>query len=234
MGIVAITGAKMDAATCTELKTEQALAKRWLRTRQLPLPVWQWLCGRSIDLTQQLPIASPLLMQSLNAFAAPLGSHSNNHERQALDNCLATAGQLLAFCHQASRGPALPCLQRMLAASLLPLYRGLARGSVAEVTSVLRRQLADALTIQATLNEFRDELAELLCSAMAEDESPYLKFKTVLNVELDQLTQVMLVAGTKWDGHDTEQLDSIVREDIQVDRRPAWGQPNVLWRLAVS
>lgn len=232
MGIVAITGAKMDAATCTELKAEQALAKRWLRGGLLPLPVWQWLCGRNVSLTNHLQVASPLLMQSLSAFAAPLGSHSNSHERQALDNCLATAGQLITFCHQSARGPALTCQQRMLAASLLPLYRGLARGSVAEVTSVLRRQLADALTIQATLSEFGDELAELLCGAMADSESPYLKFKNVLQIELDPLTQVMLVAGTKWDGHDGDQLDSIVREDIKVDWRPAWGQPNVLWRLA--
>ena len=232
MGIVANTGAKMDAATCTELKTEQALAKRWLRTELLPKPVWQWLGGRNVPLKDRLPTASPLLMKSIAAFAQPLGSHSNSHERQALDECLASAAQLITFCHQQARGPALACQQRMLAASLLPLYRGLARGSVAEVTSVLRRQLADALTIGAALSEFREELAELLCGAMADEQSPYAKFKDGLQVELEQLTQVMLTVATKWDGDDKSQLDSLVREEIKIDWRPAWGQPAVLWRLA--
>lgn len=232
VGIVAITGAKMDAATCTELKTEPALAKRWLRTDLLPLPVWQWLCGRNVSLRDRLPAPSPLLMNSIEAFAQPLGSHSNSHERQALDDCLTSAAQLITFCHQQARGPALACQQRMLAASLLPLYRGLACGSVAEVTSVLRRQLADALSVIAALAEFREELAELLGTAMADDQSPYAKFKDGLQVELEQLTQVMLTVATKWDGSDKSQLDSLVREEIKLDWRPAWGQPAVLWRLA--
>ncbi len=232
MGIVAITGAKMDAATCTELKSEQALAKRWLRTELLPLPAWQWLSGRNVTLKDRLPLASPLLMKSIGAFALPLGSHSNSHERQALEDCLASAAQLITYCHQQACGPALQCQQRLLASSLLPLYRGLARGSVAEVTSVLRRQLADALTVCASLSEFREELPELLRAAMVDDQSPYQKFKDALQVELEQLTQVMLTVATKWDGHDSTQLDSLVREEIKIDWRPAWGQPAVLWRLA--
>lgn len=222
----------MDSVTCTELKPEQALAKRWLRTGLLPLPVWQWLCGRQVSLTEHLPIASPLLMQAIGAFAQPLGTHSNTHEQQSLDNCLATAAQLITYCYQSAQEPARDCLERMLATSLLPLYRGLARGSVPEVTTVLRRQLADAVTVHAALIEFRDELPELLCGAMADDHSPYIKFENVLQADLQRLTQTLLVAATKWDGHDAPQLDAIVREEHTIDWRPAWGAPNVLWRLA--
>ena len=222
----------MGAATCTELKPEQALAKRWLRTAHLPLPVWQWLCGRSVALQSHLPPASPLLLKSLQAFAEPLGSHSNAQERQSLDDCLASVAQLISFANQQARGPALGCQQRMLASSLLPLYRGLARGSVAEVTSVLRRQLAEALALSATLTEFRDELSELLCGAMVDDHSPYLKLKTVLQVDLEQLTQVLLGSATRWDGKQVDQLDALARDEIKIDWRPAWGQPEVLWRLA--
>ncbi len=224
----------MDSVTCTELKTEPALAKRWLRTGMLPLPVWQWLCGRNVTLCQHLPPAPTLLLQSLQAFAEPIGSHSSSNEKQSLDSCLAGAAQLISLCHQHARGPALACQHRMLAASLLPLYRGLARGSVAEVTSVLRRQLADAVTLSAALIEFRDELPELLCHAMADDHSPYKKFTDALQLDLESLTQVMLVAGTKWNSGDTDQLDTIVREEIKTDWRPGWGQPAVLWRLAVN
>lgn len=222
----------MEAATYTELKTEQALAKRWLRTGLLPLPAWQWLSGRQVSLADHLPVASPLLMKSLEAFAEPLGAHSSSHEQQSLGNCLANAGQLITYCYQSARGPAISCQQRMLAASLLPLYRGLARGSVAEVTSVLRRQLADALTIHATLIEFNDELPDLLGCAMADDHSPYVKFEEVFDADLQQVTQGMLAAGAKWDGRDLQQLDAVVREQHPIDWRPAWGLPGVLWRLA--
>ena len=67
---------------------------------------------------------------------------------------------------------------------------------------------------------------------MADDQSPYTKFKDGLQIELEQLTQVMLTVATKWDGNEKNQLDSLVREEIKIDWRPAWGQPAVLWRLA--
>ncbi len=231
-----IFGAVMDAVTCNELKTEQALAKRWLRTDVVPLSVWKWLAGREVSLCDRhnnlLPPASPLLLQSLNSFAEPLGSHSNDAERRGLNNCLATVGQLLMLCHQSARGPALACQQRLLAASLLPLYRGLARGSVAEVTSVLRRQLADAVTLHAALIEFPEELPELLSGAMADEQSPYAKFQSVFQAELELLAQTLLVAANKWEGRDPEQLGAAIRDEVKIDWRPAWGQPTVLWRLA--
>ncbi len=231
VGVVAIFGAEMDAVTCTELKPEAALAKRWLRTGTVPLAVWQWLCGRQVSLANGLPAAPPLLLKAVEAFAEPLGAHSGTQERQALADCLANAAQVIGYCHQPAPSPAAQCQQRMLAASLLPLYRGLARGSVAEVTSVLRRQLADAVAITATLSEFHDELSELMCLAMSDDQSPYQKFKSGLHIDLELLSQVLLSSAAKWDGTPS-QLNQLVREEYKIDWRPGWGQPAVLWRLA--
>ncbi|MCC6507708.1 MAG: hypothetical protein IT423_01270 [Pirellulaceae bacterium] len=227
----------MTATTDVELSPEQALAKRWLRTSTAPLEVWQWLGGRAPGSPGQIPAGleqpvSGLLKQSLRSLGQPLASYSNEHERQTLEDCLNTVAAILTLCHTQMRGPALASGERMLAACVLPLYRGLARGSIIEVTSVLRRQLADALAIANLVHEFQDDLAALLASAMSSDESPYATIQRVLQVDVEVLSQLLLHASQKWDGQDGGLLHQLVCDETKVDWRPAWGAPSVLWRLA--
>lgn len=215
-----------------ELLPEQALTRRWLRRPAAPLVAWQWLAGRTTELHCAASSVPPQLLTSLWALGEPLAAYSNQHERASLDHTLKLTAAIFSFCHSQSRGPALACQERMLAACLLPLYRGLARGTVSEVTSVMRRQLADALTLTLLIQEFRDDLAGVLSTAMTTDQTPYTVLNGAINIELELLTQRMLTTAQKWDGRDVDDLDAHVSTDVLVDSRPAWGAAQVLWRLA--
>lgn len=219
-------------ATETKLFPEQALVKRWLRSGFAPLEVWQWLAGRAPHTKLVNWSPAPAVRRMLTSLGQPLASQSNQHERTALDRNLSLTASLLAFVYGRTPDSMRLCHNQMMAACLLPLYRGLASGSVAEVTAVMRRQLADALTLTALAQEFPDELPNLLRESLDYDQPPYEVIQNSLGVGLERLAQLMLTVSHGWTGADCEQLHTLVGLDVQVDQRPAWGTPAILWRLA--
>lgn len=219
------------SANGVDLLPEQALAQRWLRERFAPLQVWQWLAGRIHQEATFGPSAAPRLKSLLAELGAPLAGQSNDHERKSLDRTLSLAASLLTFLHGKTRPASVACQQRMLASCVLPLYRGLARGSVEEVTSVMRRQLTDALALAALVCEL-DPVAELLASGMTRDEMPQEVISLTLGIELDQLAERLLVCGHGWSGEDEAELRTLIASDVRLDTRPPWGTPKVLWQLA--
>ena len=219
-------------ATDAKLLPEQALAKRWLRSRYAPLEVWQWLAGRAPNAKLTRWSAAPELRRLLSVLGKPLASQSCQQESAALERTLSVTASLLAFIQVKSRGPASACQRRMLAGCLLPLYRGLASGSVDDVTAVMRRQLADALSLSAMLDEFPGELAELVAVAVKQDKMPYEVLKSALNIDLEQVAQYVLTAARNWSGTDEAELHALISHELTAEPRPAWGTPESLWSLA--
>lgn len=211
------------SAIAVELSPEQALAQRWLRERSVPISVWQWLSGRAAEQLQTNLPRNQALESHFSQLGCQLARDSNTYERDALEHCLSMAASLMCVVFDRTRGPFEACHHRMLAASLLPLYRGLAKGSVAEVTSVMRRQLADTLTLANLVEELGADLAELLASGMAQDESPYAQCKSSLGMDLEMLTQHLLCRCQK-----------TTSSEIKADWRPDWAKPAVLWRLSAE
>lgn len=230
--LVSVEGDDRVSAIEVELLPEQALTRRWLRRPVAPQEAWQWLAGRAPHAQSFDWTAPSHLTKALWELGEPLASYSNQHEREALDRTIKLTAALFSFCHTQSRGPALACQERMLASCLLPLYRGLGRGSVQEVTSVMRRQLADTLTMTILVHEFDDDLARILSAALTTETMPFSILESVLPIEVERLTQRLLFCAQRWDGEDFKRLDDLVTDDVVVDSRPAWGAPHVLWRLA--
>lgn len=224
------------SAIAVELRPEQALAQRWLRQRNVPLVVWQWLSGRAPEQLQTKLPRNPTLESHLSQLGIQIARESNSYERDALERSLAMTSSLLCVVFDRTRGPFEACHHRMLAASLLPLYRGLAKGSVTEVTSVMRRQLADALTLAVLVDELGSELAELLASSLTMGQSPYELCKASLGIDLECLSQHLLC---RCQSADVATVDNAVhrgaeRGDVKIDWRPDWAKPSVLWRLSAE
>lgn len=219
------------SANGVELVPEQALAQRWLRERFAPLEVWQWLAGLPhVDIPAGLPLNGRLKLL-LAELGAPLAEQSHHDERKSLDHALTLAASLLTFVHGKTRAASAACQHRMLAGCVLPLYRGLAQGSVQEVISVIRWQLTDSLALAALVGEL-DPVADLLACGMSRGEMPQDVLKSSLGINLDQLAERLLVCGYGWSGHDEGELRRLIASDVQHDARPSWGTAKVLWQLA--
>lgn len=214
------------------LAAEHALAKRFLRSRFVPLEVWRWLAGADPDAARVPWPAPPEVARLLSSLGGTLSRERNAHAQVRTSSDLAWTAGLMHFIHQTVPERALASQHRMLACCVLPLYRGLAGAEAPEVLAAVRRQLADALALSALIREFQPELTELLAAAIAEDKTPYDLLDAALGVDLEQVAQCLLVAGHGWSGRDPDELNDLVSRPIALERRPNWAAREILWRLA--
>ena len=214
------------------LTSEQALVRRWLREHWLPLEAWRWLAGHPVEPPAIGDRAEPCGLPMLIGFVEPLATDAHQHQRQALSDNLWHVSSLMTVVAERGRGNGRACHERMLAATLLPLYRGLACGQLEEITRVMRLHLAETLTLVALTQELGEAFEQLLHLGLTREQLPHDLTRNHLDIDLGRLSKLLMTCAVHQLGDCSADQHAIMELPINCDQRPAWGEPLILWRLA--
>lgn len=230
------------------LALEAAVAARVLRTARLPTGLLQWLThpasarlGPAADIQY---LCDAQLTAVLNEIIGPLSTRPpKSQQRQAR-----FAAQWLAVacrhCTERSSRLQLSIGPRLLAASLLPLYRCLATGDLCEGLRQTQMRLAESLSLLALCDEIGPALVDVLGTQSTTNSpaSPSVSPDEVLcrqfSLRLPFIAQLLseldadfdLTVG-KFTSAACDRLQSFDASQAHSDT-PAWAAPELLWKLA--
>jgi hypothetical protein len=222
----------------TLLPLEVALAARIIRAGKIPHELWQWLVAPATFAACKHRTADVELTVSLNEILAPMLADAHHWERQEARYAASWLGAI-------SRTVAENCAQlrlgvgpRLLAASLLPLYRSLATGHLSEGFRESRTRLSELLSLLALCHEVGDELVQLLDPLNQRMDAPNLVLSTQFDLNLVVIAQVVREQLDKFDVQ-SQQFDSRgFGELVRLDKQQAtpkivdWAVPELLWKLS--
>lgn len=225
-----------------ELALEAALAARVYRTARVPGGLLEWL-ARSADapcgLETDLPGSDdPQLIAALDEIIGPLKTKApKSQQRQA--RC--DAQWLAAACRYSAEQSShmhLAIGPRLLAASLLPLYRCLATGDLCEGLRQTQRYLRETLCLLVVCQEVGPALVELLDPLNTRLDSPHVVLSREFNLSLPHIAQLLGEVTTQCDLADGQFSQAAIDRLQSFDasrshlNTPAWAAPELLWKLA--
>lgn len=227
------------------LALEAAVAARVLRTARMPTGLLQWLTHpASVRLSPAADIQHlcvPRLTAVLDEIVEPLSTRPpKSQQRQTR---FASQWLAVACCYSAeqSRRLQLTIGPRLLAASLLPLYRCLATGDLREGLRQTQVRLTETLSLQALCDEVGPALVDVLCSPgtpSSPSVSPDEVLSSHFNLRLPFIAQLLSEIDAGFDftaGQFTsaacDRLQGFDASHALIDT-PAWAAPDLLWKLA--
>lgn len=225
-----------------QLIPEVALASRVLRQCSLPFSLLRWLAAPEKPFESEEDFSVPSqIVESLNELVRPLLVGATDWEIQQAEKA---AERLAAICKRVSDQHAslgLGTGPRLIAASLLPLYRSLATGDLNQGLEQTRHRLFETIVICELCGEFGVELTEVIDYSIAKEISPYESAFEALQVSVVGIGNVLRRSIRGFE-HETgnftsemsDRLFSIESEDIDtIDASIAeWAKPDLLWRLS--
>lgn len=225
-----------------DLALEAAVAARVLRAARVPAELLQWLAcpadaqpGPAADIQH---LCDPQLAAALDEIVFPLSARpSKSPQRHAR-----FAAQWLAVacrcCAEQSSRIQLAIGTRLLAASLLPLYRCLATDDLNEGLRQTQLRLSEMLGLLTLCQEVGPELVAMLGTYNARWDSPQLLLAKHFNLSLPRLAQLLGETTSGFDFSDG-QFSPTASERLQRfeaaqshSHTPAWAAPDTLWKLA--
>lgn len=220
------------------LSVEAALAARIIRVGKIPRELWQWLLTPASFSLCKHPLANAELTLSLNEILAPMLADAHHWERQEARYAAGWLGAICRTVHEHCDHLGLGIGPRLLAASLLPLYRSLATGHLAEGFRESRIRLTELLTLLSLCHEVGDDLVQLLDPLNQRMDAPNLVLSTQFDLNLIAIAQVVGEQLDKFDLN-SDQFDAqSLRELVGFDTKLAntkivdWAAPELLWKLA--
>ncbi len=224
----------------TRLSLEAAVASCMIRAGTIPAPLFSWLAGpngaqpcQGDQIDRQ---CDDRLTAALNEIIQPVQNDASQTEQR---NTRYAAQWLAATCHCAAKHYGLLQLgigPRLLAASLLPLYRCLATGNLSEGLQQSRARLAELLSLLALCHELGDELIEVLDGSNRRMDSPDSILSAQFTLSLSRVAELMGELASGFDV-DSRQFTPASAERLrQLEPKqspiPAWAAPGLLWKLS--
>lgn len=223
------------------LSLEAAVASRLIRAGNLPAPLFPDAgiagadpCrGDGID-----GLCDARLTAIVNEIIQPVQADASQTEQRKTRY---SAQWLAATCRCAAKhytqlqldiGP------RLLAASLLPLYRCLATGNLTEGLRQSQARLTELLSLLALCHEVGDELVELLDARDCRMDSPDTILSTNFNLNLTCVAELMCEIASGFDPAIQHFTSDSAERLQQFDSTqphtaiPDWATPNLLWKLS--
>ncbi|MEO8270802.1 MAG: hypothetical protein ABI557_13850, partial [Aureliella sp.] len=175
------------------LRLEAAVVARIIRAGTMPAPLFPWLAGNNraqpcrgggIENLCDAGMVAIIdeIIQPVQADASQAEQKKTQYAAQWLAvTCRCAAKSYTQL--QLGIGP------RLLAASLLPLYRCLATGNLSEGLRQTQARLAELLSLLALCHELGDELVEVLDAHNRHMDSPNNIISSQFNLSLSQVAE---------------------------------------------
>lgn len=230
------------SSTATLLLPEAALASRVLRQCSLPFSLLKWLAAPEKPcVTAEELSAAPSIVESLNELVRPLLVGATDWEIQQAEKAAERLAAIYKRISDRHASLGLGTGERLIAASLLPLYRSLATGDLNQGLEQTRHRLFETIVIGELCAEFGVELTEVIDYSIAKEVSPYESAFDALQISVTGIGNVLRRSIRGFDpetGNFTaemsDRLFGIEAEDIDtIDAAIAeWAKPDLLWRLS--
>ncbi len=224
--------------TCPAIALEAAIAARIIRSGKLPRLLFDWLATPEKHLACEASLVDQRVQQSLDEIFLPMLKDASTREKKA---ALYAASWLGATCRctaDSYRALSLEIGPRLLAASLLPMYRSLATGNLHEGFQQTRFRVSELLALLALCYEVGHDLVEVLDCNNRKNEAPNLILSREFDLDIVRVAEIVRQHGVGFDAADgTFSLE--VEEELQrIDDRTRaksmseWAAPELLWRLS--
>ncbi len=225
-----------------QLDVNVAVALRLVRKGAVPPEFFSWLAKPT---TSQAPPArwvNTQLTDSLSAIVSSVSAHASDREKRQIETAPEWIGAISYFMADHAQTEGIHCM-RLLAASLLPLYRTLATGKLQEGLCATQKRLSENLALLGLCSELGVEFRELLEMKLSANGNPTNILWDDYKLSLIGIGQTILRVVVDYDAvqdrfHD-ECLDEIFDcdsfESLQAQDQPSntdWATPELLWRLA--
>lgn len=218
------------------LTNEQALASRIVVSGVVPRSFWAWLHGNAQQLTDELEnLHDESVALSLSEIIQPNLSEVSTSVREGCRNADIWFSRICAYVAIESDQLGLSTGRRMLAMSLLPLYRSLATGRLQQAIQQSASRMGEALALIGLAQELGQEFVDLLEKELQHEVSPHrVLFK---NLKINLSLQSQLCSATVDHFHDNEfseqySAEILGSENLVPPPVPTWAQPDLLWNIA--
>lgn len=223
------------------LLPEAALAARIIRSGDVSHELLRWLSSPTQSEGAPSELESAELVDAIDEIIAPLVESASGWERRQVEYA---SPYLAATCKTVFRlytGLRLGIGPRMLAASLLPLYRSLATGDLHNGFEQTRHRLFETISLLLVGHYCEPDFVEWFERPLTAEQSPYEILEENLQLNLVGIGAIVRrhVFGFDTDANDfTEEsgtkLEQLNSNDLQrlAASYPAWAAPDLLWRMA--
>ncbi len=217
---------------------EAALASRIIRSEKLSRELFQWLAAPDQFAQCDVAHTDDSLTASMNDVLEPMLADAPQWEKREARHAAPWLG---AVCREIAghyQEMHLGVGPRLLAASILPLYRSLATGQLSEGLRESRLRLSETLTLLGLCHEVGSELVQLIDQLNRRMHAPNLILSTQFDLDLVMVAQIV---REQWANFDTERLQfnsQATGELSRFDRQQSnskiadWAAPELLWKLA--
>lgn len=226
----------------TRLCLESAVACCIIRAGNLPAPLFPCLAdivgaqpcqGDGIDRFRDacLTVVINEIIQPVQADASQTEQRKTRYSAQWLAVICRCAAKHYTQL-QLGIGP------RMLAASLLPLYRCLATGNLTEGLRQSQARLAELLSLLALCHEVGDELVEVLDARNRRMDSPDSILSTQFKLNLTCVAKLLCESASGFDPANQQFTSATAERLLRFDpTQPQtaiadWAAPSLLWKLS--
>lgn len=222
--------------TLTRLSNEQALLQCILFSRKVPQEFWYWLADRSLPavcLPQEW--SQPDIQSRISELIEPMLADAKPTERARHSKTPGMIAAIFRFTATRAEHQRWSFSNRMIAASLMPLYRCLATGELNEAMQQTRAALCESIALVGVASEIGSDIAELIERESCFGLAPHDCLQKMTNLQLSKLARMLVFAGSTWDHQDESQLIELVESaesESRIMRAANWANPAALWRLA--
>lgn len=219
-----------------QLDVNVALALRLVRSGAVPRRFFAWLAEPTTNLAVPGRWSHNQLTESLAAIVIPVLQDASRQEQKQIESAPQWLGAISAFMAEQHSGIGGYCM-RLLAASLLPLYRTLATGNLHEGFQATQARLAENLTLVGLCDELGDDFRELLETKLSANGAPVAVLRKEVNLDVAAIGQTVLQIVRDYDSTADQFASETVDWLLDGPSEPTtiiddWAEPDLLWRLA--
>ncbi len=220
----------------SQLDVNAAVALRLVRSGAVPRRFFAWLAEPTTNLAVPARWSHTQLTESLAAIVTPVLEDASRQEQKQIESAPQWLGAISAFMAEQPSGTGGYCM-RLLAASLLPLYRTLATGKLHEGFKTTQSRLAENLAFVGLCAELGEDFHELLETKLAMRGAPAAVLRDELNLDVASISQTVLRVVRDYDAtadqFASETLEGLLDGPSEPTATIAdWAEPDLLWRLA--
>ncbi len=219
------------------LAPEAALAMRTIRSETIPRQFFRWLARPAVSPECPSDFVDDQIQQLMDQMIAPMLEGASRDECRETRNAGSWLAALSRCIADGCSRHDLESGYRLLAASLLPLYRCLATGRLREGFRMSRLRLSETLCLIALCDELGCDFPGML-ERLQYKASLHATIRENLRLEIVDVAALARhhVSGfNEEDGQFTRQSESDLaafQQNVAEQRLENWADPDLLWRLA--
>lgn len=243
MGSFRVSQLRVALLNATEITTqhlcnEAAVGARLIRNDSIPRDLFTWFKSPEKSGVCEHKFAKGSLHEVMQQVVQPLGKDIESWESSILEQSAGWFSYALFSLDSELKRQKIDAGQRILASTLLPLYRCLATGRFSEGLEQSRFVFSQAFTLVGLIDELGEDLHELVQRTAQLNAPPNEILRNQLEVDLPFAAALLRDCFAQYDSTDQifsetalELLINAQPEDYK-DQVPHWADESDLWRLA--